>query len=103
MHSFVYPVHLDSNMAPRGPKIPDDSPNRPQDGCLGGGYAIRFGPVLFVKGRFCLLRAGKGRFCLVRAGPCPPGGGGQGGAELAPTAYDPWAQGSADLTKQNVW
>ena len=44
--------------------------------------------------------AGKGWFWLVRAGKgwsVPTQWGGSGGAELAPTAYDPWAQGSADL------
>ena len=54
MHSFAYPVHLDSNMAPRGPKIPEDSPNRPQDGCLGGG-------TLSGLGWFCWVLFGKGR------------------------------------------
>ena len=46
---------FDSKVAQRGPKIPEDSPNRPQGGCLGGGggwvYTIRFGLVLFGQGR----------------------------------------------------
>ena len=46
---------FDSKVAQRGPKIPEDSPNKPQGGCLGGGggwvYTIRFGLVLFGQGR----------------------------------------------------
>ena len=52
---------FDSKVAQRGPKIPEDSPNRPQGGCLGGGggggvhYPVRAGFVWSGP-----VRAGKG-------------------------------------------